>query len=357
MHPIDRRGVLKGACAFGTALAAAALHRPAFALAASTRVDTIPASEVRILTTDVHGPEGPSELPDGSVAMVEFTVGDIIRVSPQGVRDVLAKPGVGVAGTALGHDNALYVAKMNLSSFMRRPPGGAAPGSSPPAGPPPPGGAADGGQGGSMPAADSSPSAVVRIDLATKESKLLYSTYEGKELGGPNDFAVDAWGDLWFSDVPGAGVFNARTDGSHLERMISEVPGVNGLALSPDKKTLYLWTAGKLLSYRIKGRGQLESGHGKPHARKFADWPAGIHEPDGMKMEAGGNLLCACWEDGLLVFSPQGELLSQTKVQDLSVINAAFGGKDLKTLYLAAHPANNMVGVLAAIAWPRAGLR
>ncbi|MFT3907707.1 MAG: SMP-30/gluconolactonase/LRE family protein [Steroidobacteraceae bacterium] len=317
-------------------------------------VNTIAAAAVRTLTTGVRGPEGPSELPDGSVAMVEFTAGDIIRVDQKGAKDVLAQPGIGVAGTVMGKDGALYVAKLNLSNFMRRPEGESAPGGSPP-----PAGAAPPPAGGGAPASsrDSSPSAIVRIDLATKQSRVLYSTYEGKELGGPNDLVSDQWGDLWFSDPTTSSVFNARIDGTKLQRVISDAKGVNGITLSPDRKTLYVMNGPNLVSYAISARGTLRSVDGKPQATVVAAWPTGTHEPDGLKTEANGNIVAACWEDGILVFSPQGKLLSRTLVQDLSVINVAFGGKDLKTLYLAGHPANVMVGSLAAIAWPRAGLR
>lgn len=324
------------------------------ASAAATAADdgvvrtTLPAAQVRTLTTGVRGPEGPAELPDGSVSMVEFTAGNIIRISQQGASDVLAHLGKGVAGTAMGRDGALYVAKMDLAQFMKAPRGGDAPA---PAGDAPPSGGPGGG-----PAGDDTPGGLVRIDLATKQSKVVYATYEGQELGGPNDLLVDRWGDLWFTDPVASAVYNARTDGSKLQRMLTGIKGVNGIALSPDRSTLYVMNGRNLVSYAITGRGTLRSAGGKPRERLLAVWPEGIHDPDGLKTEAGGNIVAACWEDGILVFSPQGKWLSQTKVADLSVINIAFGGRDMKTLYLAGHPANNMVGSLAAISWPRAGL-
>lgn len=317
------------------------------AMAAPT-VISIDASQIKTLASGVRGPEGPSELPDGSVAMVEFVAGNILQVKLDGSRDSLAMPGIGVAGTALGRDEALYIVKLNLAKFgPAAPPAGGEKNAAPSSGPPPAGGS-------SMPA---SPAAVVRIDLKTHATKTLFTAYQGEELKAPDDLAVDQWGDLWFTDLTEAAVYWGRADGSDLKREITSVPGVNGITLSPDRKTLYIIGNGKLLAYTISGRGQLKQRGGQPAVREVATLDPKLHAPDGMKTEANGDVLLACWEDGILRYSASGELLSQTKVPGYRVINIGFGGKDERTLYLAANPMDSMVGGLLSIPWPRAGIK
>ncbi|MCP5144194.1 MAG: SMP-30/gluconolactonase/LRE family protein [Gammaproteobacteria bacterium] len=331
----SRRAVLRGTGASVVAMIAARATLAAHATVRS-RLDR---SQVTIIVDGIRGPEGPTPLADGRVAMVEFLAGTVIAVGSDGHREMLATPGRGAAGTVLGHDGALYVAKLNPDTFARRMALDA--NRQPPAAP-----TVD----------EPSPSAIVRIDLATGAASTLYDRYDGAELPGPNDLVVDDFGDLWFSDPTSAAVFSARTDGGAINRVIDDVPGVNGITLSPDRRRLYLVSGGALLAYDIAARGELVQRNGHARATVVTAWPAGLHGPDGIKTDTEGNVVCACWEDGIAVFSPEGEWLSQTVVADLRVINIAFGGADRKTLYLAANPAEGMVGMLASIPWADAGM-
>lgn len=57
--------------------------------------------------------------------------------------------------------------------------------------------------------------------------------------------------------------------------------------------------------------------------------------PDGMCVDAAGNLWVAFWGGGQVRnFSPEGKLLGVVKVPASLVTNCAFGGKDLSTLYI-----------------------
>jgi gluconolactonase len=291
---------------------------------AAPEIISIDAGDVKVVAGGIRGPEGPSELPDGSVALVEFAAGNIAHVSADGTRDNLASLGAGVAGTAVGRDGALYVVKLDTAKF---------------------------------PSLAPSPAAIVRIDLKTRATKTLYTQFNGEDLKGPDDLAIDAYGDLWFTDLTDKVVYWARTDGSAIQPLITEVPGVNGITLSPDHRTLYIVSEGKLLAYSIAGRGKLKQSQGRAQSRVVAMLEPGLHEPDGMKTEANGDILLACWEDGILRYAPDGRFISQTKVPGLQIINMTFGGPDRRTLYLAAHPLNNMVGGLQSIRWPRPGSR
>ncbi|MCC7461976.1 MAG: SMP-30/gluconolactonase/LRE family protein [Gammaproteobacteria bacterium] len=306
---------------------------------AGRHTQRVAASAVQVLAQEIVGPEGPSALTDGTAAIVSFVSGDIWQVMPDGRRKRLAAPGAGVAGTTVGPDGALYIAKLDTAKFLAQLP----PAPDPPSAKAPP----------PLPA---SPAAIIRIDPATRVSKTLYTQHAGEDLQGPNDLVVDGYGDLWFTDVVEHAVYWARTDGSEIRRVLSGVAGVNGIALSPDRRRLYIVSERRLLAYTLRARGRLLSQSGEPVARKLADWPANIHEPDGLETDASGNILGACWEDGILVFNSRGRLLRQVKVEGLSVINIALADARQRTLYLAAHPADSMVGSLSTIRWP-AGAR
>lgn len=277
----------------------------------------------------MRAPEGTSLLPDGSIAVVEFTAGNLLRVRDDGHREVLCAPGPGVAGTALGLDGALYVVKLDPARF---------------------------GPGHAMGIDAPSPAGVFRLDLRTRALETLYTACDGQVLSGPDDLVVDRWGDLWISDMIDECVYWCRCDGSRIRRVIAGARGVNGIALSPDHARLYIADSGKLLSYTITARGELAGSGGKPTARTLALLPPHAHPPDGMRTEACGNIVCACWGDGLYTYQPDGRLLSHVRVAGARVINVCFGGKDRRTMYLAALPPNGLIGKLLAMRWPRPGM-
>src|SRR5438045_6893516 len=66
--------------------------------------ETIP----RLLAKGLRFPEGPVAMPDGSIVLVEIAAGRITRVSPNGEKSVVATPGGGPNGLAIGPDRALY---------------------------------------------------------------------------------------------------------------------------------------------------------------------------------------------------------------------------------------------------------
>ena len=328
---------------------------PAYARTGPTR-RVLGEDEVKVFGSGVIAPEGPTVLPNGDVAMVEFSQGTVVVLDRSGDKRILAHVGNGVAGTIMGNDGALYVAKSDLGAFMRNmpPPGDGArpPGSMPPpgnGGPPP-----EPPEGG-LPI-DDTPSAIWRIDLETEEAEVLYEEEQGEPLAGPNDLTKDRWGDLWVSQPAGASVLNLRTDGSHVETVLTGVRGVNGITLSPDKTELYLMSGTDLMAYEIVARGQLAMDGAAPRGRIVLNWPSDLASPDGMKTQANGNILCACRDDGVVEVTPQGKLVSQTAIEGQQVINVAFSPLQDNVLLLAVHPADSRTGSLLQIDWPDNGV-
>jgi gluconolactonase len=60
--------------------------------------------ELREITTGLLFPEGPVALPDGSVLVVEIARRCVTRVHPDGTKDIVARPGGGPNGAAIGPD-------------------------------------------------------------------------------------------------------------------------------------------------------------------------------------------------------------------------------------------------------------
>jgi len=321
----------------------------AYAAAPGLKKRVLSADEVTLVGHGVVAPEGPAVLPNGHVAMVEFDQGNVVVLDKAGNMRVLAHVGSGVAGTILGDDGALYVAKSDLGAFLRNmpPPGGGGGPSPGGGGPPPPGG------GGMI--NDGTPAAIWRIDLTTEAAAVLYDKENGEPLAGPNDLAKDKWGDLWVSQPADASVLNLKTDGSHMSTVLTGVRGVNGITFSPDKAELYVMSDGKLMGFEVAERGKLVSENGTPRGRVLLAWPAELGTPDGMKTQENGNILCACKDFGIVEVSPQGELLTQTVLEGQQIVNIAFSPLEPNVLFLAVHPSDNMTGGLVKVDWPASG--
>ena len=65
-------------------------------------------SELRILADGLRFPEGPIWLPDGSVVLVEIAAGQITKVAADGRKTVIARPGGGPNGIAMGPGGQIY---------------------------------------------------------------------------------------------------------------------------------------------------------------------------------------------------------------------------------------------------------
>ena len=66
-------------------------------------------AELREITTGLRFPEGPVAMPDGSVLVVEIAGRCVTRVRPDGAKDIVARPGGGPNGLAIGPDSKCYV--------------------------------------------------------------------------------------------------------------------------------------------------------------------------------------------------------------------------------------------------------
>jgi gluconolactonase len=91
--------------------------------------------------------------------------------------------------------------------------------------------------------------AVSRWDIKTRQRSVIADRYSGKRFNAPNDVAIDLKGRIYFSDPRYLGdeprelehraVYRIDTDGRVIE-LTHECEKPNGIAISPDQKTLYL---------------------------------------------------------------------------------------------------------------------
>jgi gluconolactonase len=183
---------------------------------------------------------------------------------------------------------------------------------------------------------------------------VLADAYNGKKLNSPNDVVVKSDGSIWFTDpVFGiSGYYEGHKDESEnkpavyrldgktgkLAVMADDIPGPNGLAFSPDEKTLYVVASRaeptrQILAYDVTGGG---TKLGK--AKVAIDAQGGT--PDGFRVDIDGNLWCG-WGmgsaelDGVRIFNPAGQPIGHIDLPERCA-NVCFGGRYRNRLFMAA---------------------
>jgi sugar lactone lactonase YvrE len=179
---------------------------------------------------------------------------------------------------------------------------------------------------------------LVRITSKGETIETLTEDQEGQSFVGPNDAVVDAKGGVYFS-ASGAWNVAAPIDGRILyidpDGTITEVADdihySNGLALSPDGKTLYAseMAAQRVLKFEVADGGMLGARYLFIRLGDLAADPQGVDiymGPDGLKTDSAGNLYIAQFEGGrVLVVDPEGKLVRILMVPAPYVTNLTFG--------------------------------
>jgi gluconolactonase len=199
---------------------------------------------------------------------------------------------------------------------------------------------------------------IQRVNLKSGVVDMLYDRVDGQLLKGPNDilFADDTG--FWFTDTgkihdgvqEKGGLYWAAIDGTDIRRIVYPLASTNGIALSPDRKTIYvaLSNGRQIAAYTISAPGMLSDTTG----HILATIP-GQFILDNIAVEQSGNLVIATViKGGLVTISPNGRLLDFMRLPDMAVTAVAFGGAGMKALFATL----STTGKIVAIPWPRPGL-
>jgi gluconolactonase len=175
---------------------------------------------------------------------------------------------------------------------------------------------------------------IVRLDAQLRPTTLL-DRYQGKQLNSPNDLVFAPDGSLWFTDppfglqgmdkdpakeLPFNGVY--RYAHGKLEAVIKDLTLPNGLAFSPDGKTLYVANFGPqrfVKAYDIGANGVVTS------SRLLIEYGADEKRsggPDGLKVDSTGNIWTT-GPGGSRVITPRGKVIGQLVLPEVAA-NLAF---------------------------------
>ena len=173
-----------------------------------------------------------------------------------------------------------------------------------------------------------------------------FDSYLGKRLNSPNDLVFLPDGSFFFTDPPyGLKLrdadpakqlpFNAvfHYQNGELVPVITDLTLPNGIALSPDNKTLYVNNSGpaqRVIAYDLHADGGVGSAR---DVIKFTG-KEGRGVPDGMKIDARGDIWTT-GPGGIRIVTPAGKVLGQMELPETAA-NLAWGGDDGKTLYITA---------------------
>ena len=179
--------------------------------------------------------------------------------------------------------------------------------------------------------------------------RTLVDNYQGKRLNSPNDVTLKSNGDLYFTDPPYGlpnnyddkrreldfcGVYRLSKNGQ-VTLLTKEMSRPNGIAFSPDEKTLYVANSDPAkaiwMSYPVNADGLLGTGKVFGDTTSVADKLPGL--PDGMKIDQNGNLF-ASGPGGIYVMAPDGTRLGRIDTGQRTS-NCAWG-EDGSVLYMTA---------------------
>jgi gluconolactonase len=299
--------------------------------------------EMRTLAEGLEFPEGPVALANGSVVLVEIFAATLACVAPDGAKTIVARPGGGPNGAAIGPDGKCYICnnggfRWHVEGSQRRP---------------------------ILQADDYSGGRIERIDLGTGAVERLYDAADEIRLKGPNDLVFDARGGFYFSDLgkvraremDRGAVYYAKADGSFITEVAFPMVTPNGIGLSPDEKILYVAETepARLWAFDIVEPGVVrKEPWPSPHGGRLIAGVGGYQRFDSLAVDAEGRICVATLVNGgITVISPDGRHVEHHPMPDLMTTNICFGGPGLKTAFVTL----SWTGRLVAVDWPVAGLR
>ncbi|MDO8609929.1 MAG: SMP-30/gluconolactonase/LRE family protein [bacterium] len=188
-------------------------------------------------------------------------------------------------------------------------------------------------------------------DLKTGKSRIVTAMFSEKPYNSPNDLVIDKNGRIYFTDPryvgyenidqPVMGVYRVDTNG-YGKLIIENIPMPNGIAISPDQKTLYVGCnfegnennkpVMRIYKYTLCENGEVKS------PEIFIDFPE-TSGPDGMTVDNEGNLYVAVRDEinpAIKVFNDKGKEIDSIFLPEVPS-NLTFGrDSDSNILFITA---------------------
>lgn len=266
---------------------AVALHVAALGSVSGQSPNPLPPSAKPELLAEVgQRTEGPAAGPDGSVYFVDLDIangGRIWRWDPRTRTTTPVRSPSGLAaGLAFGPDGRLATAELARNGGRR----------------------------------------VGSLNVEDGSYRVLADSVNGKPIHGANDLVFDEAGRLYFTEYPlmgpddvlhraAAGVYRVDRDGK-VTRIINDAGTPNGIAVSPDQRTLYVGTNKldifrnhAILAYDLSAEGQATF-------RTVLVRLPSSQQPDGICVDVKGNLYVAMFSGrtGVAVYDSSGKELA-----------------------------------------------
>jgi gluconolactonase len=181
---------------------------------------------------------------------------------------------------------------------------------------------------------------------------MLATRVNGRRFNSPNDVVVKSDGSIWFTDptygidsdyegdaatseIGACNVYRLDPATGHLTAVITDRLRPNGLAFSPDERTLYVSDTGASHKadhpHAITAYSVATDGNTVGAGKTFAVSDAGFF--DGFRCDVHGNVWTSCAE-GVRCYAPDGTHIGTIKIPEL-VANVCFGGPKRNRLYIA----------------------
>ena len=191
---------------------------------------------------------------------------------------------------------------------------------------------------------------------------VLASHFDGKRLNSPNDIVCALDGSIWFTDPPFGilgwwegepatpelphGVYRIDPLTGVLAMVLDDLQGSNGLALSPDEKTMYVVESRATPNRKIWQYDVVTQAGGATlvNKRLYVD-AGGRGAYDGIAVDVQGNVWCG-WGgngamdakaedlDGVIVYDREGRPLAHIHLPERCA-NVCFGGANNNRLFMA----------------------
>lgn len=183
-----------------------------------------------------------------------------------------------------------------------------------------------------------SASGIYKLELATDTREILVPLETESLLNRSNDGRVGPSGSFWIGtmalNAPGTnasgGLYAVRN--GKVDKLLSDIHVPNATCFSPDGRTAYFTDSIK----RVIRKVAIDRDTGLPVGQwqDFAKLDAPM-EPDGAVVDSAGYIWNAEWNGGRVTrYAPDGTIDRVVKLPVSRPTCPAFGGNDLKTLYI-----------------------